>query len=124
MGFERLHLLIIIGTIGLIIFTVELIRREKLKEEYALLWLVLWTIFLIISVNPRIVNAIGSILGVKVASNALFTLGFLFVIAILLSLSIIISDLSKKNRILTQHLSILEMEKEKLKNALNKLTNT
>lgn len=101
-------------SILLLIFIIELIRRRHLKERYALLWLATGIVLLILSVNTNLLFYISRFLGIAVASNALFFLSILFLVLIVLSLTIVVSNLSKKNVRITQEFAILSRKLEEL----------
>ncbi len=98
----------------LLILIIELIRRRHLKERYALLWLATGIILLILSVNTNLLFYISRFLGIAVASNALFFLSTIFLVLIVLSLTVVVSNLSKKNVRLTQEFAILSRKLEEL----------
>jgi hypothetical protein len=107
-------LIAIILSVSLLLFIIELIRRRHLKERYALLWLATGVILLILSVNTNLLFYISGLLGIAVASNALFFLSIIFLVLIVLSLTVVVSSLSKKNVRLTQEFAILSRRLEEI----------
>ena len=104
----RLNLVAIVGSALLLLVILELIRRRYLRERYALIWIILGTLFLIISIRMDILYGLAQVLGFSVPSNALFFFGILFLLLISLGLSVITSRLAEKNRVLTQELVLLK----------------
>ncbi|MNZ86514.1 hypothetical protein D3C78_1053350 [compost metagenome] len=86
----------------------ELVRRQKLKEQYSLLWILFSVILLIVSINVTVIEWIADRLGVKYAPAILFLFGLLFCFAIILHLTIVITRLSSQVLRLTQELTILK----------------
>lgn len=86
----------------------ELVRRQKLKEQYSLLWILFSIILLIISFNVSLVERIAEWLGVKYAPAVLFLFGLLFCFAIILHLTIVITRLTSQVLRLTQEVTILK----------------
>lgn len=86
----------------------ELVRRQKLKEQYSLLWILFSVILLIVSFNVTVIEWIADRLGVKYAPAILFLFGLLFCFAIILHLTIVITRLSSQVLRLTQELTILK----------------
>ena len=87
----------------------ELIRSRRLRERYALLWLVTGTVLVVLSAWRGGLNTIAGWLGVRGYPPAvLFAVGLLFVILVLLHYSTVISRLSDQNVILAQRLALLE----------------
>lgn len=98
---------VVLAAIFLII-VLELVRRQKLKEQYSLLWILFSIILLIVSFNVTIIEWISDRLGVKYAPAILFLFGLLFCFAIILHLTIVITRLSSQVLRLTQELTILK----------------
>lgn len=86
----------------------ELVRRQKLKEQYSLLWILFSVILLIVSINVTVIEWIADRLGVKYAPAVLFLFGLLFCFAIILHLTIVITRPSSQVLRLTQELTILK----------------
>jgi hypothetical protein len=105
---DRSNLLAIIGSILLLLIILELVRRKYLRERYSLIWIVTGTLFLLLSVRLDVLYKISHFLGFTIPSNALFFLGILFLILIVLGLSVISSRLAERNRALTQELVLLK----------------
>ena len=93
--------------IGLII---ELIRKRKIKEEYALLWLFLGLVFLALSIWRKSLEIISYGLGIAYAPAALFLIIIAILIAILIHFSIAISKLKENNKILIQEIGLVQLE--------------
>jgi hypothetical protein len=104
----RLNGVAIVGSALLLLVILELIRRRYLRERYALIWIILGTLFLIISIRMDILYGLAQVLGFSVPSNALFFFGILFLLLISLGLGVITSRLAEKNRVLTQELVLLK----------------
>ena len=104
----------IAGAIASILFMLvilELIRSRRLRERYALLWLASGVVLLALSLWRGGLNTIAGWVGVETYPPAvLFAVGVLFVLAVLLHYSTVISRLSDQNTILAQRLALLEQE--------------
>jgi hypothetical protein len=98
----------------MLIIVVDLIRREKLRARYSLFWLLVGFIFLIFSLWTNLLNLVARIIGIYSLPNALFFIGFVGTVVILLHFSVIISTLSVENKKLTEKLSILSWRVEEL----------
>jgi hypothetical protein len=87
----------------------ELIRSRRLRERYALLWLLTGLVLLVLSAWRGGLNTIAGWVGVRGYPPAvLFAVGLVFVILVLLHYSTVISRLSDQNTILAQRLALLE----------------
>jgi hypothetical protein len=93
----------------LLLVVFELIRSRRLRERYALLWLLTGAVLLALSVWRDGLNTIAGWFGVKGYPPAvLFAVGLMFVILVLLHYSTVISRLSDQNVVLAQRLALLE----------------
>ena len=98
-----------IASLLLLVVVFELIRSRRLREQYALLWLLTGVVLLVLSVWRGGLNTIAGWFGVTGYPPAvLFAVGSLFVILVLLHYSTVISRLSDQNTILAQRLALLE----------------
>ena len=97
----------------LVLVVFELIRSRRLRERYALLWLLTGIVLVILSAWRGGLNTIAGWLGVRGYPPAvLFAVGLLFVILVLLHYSTVISRLSDQNVVLAQRLALLETKLE------------
>ena len=100
-----------IASFVLVLFVLELIRSRRLRERYALLWLATGIVLTVLSAWRQGLNTIAGWLGVRSYPPAvLFAVGILFILAVLLHYSTVISRLSDQNVLLAQRLALLEQE--------------
>lgn len=98
-----------VASLLLILIVLELIRGRRLKERYALLWLVTGVVLLVLSVWREGLNTIAGWLGVETYPPAiLFAVATLFIIIVLLHYSTVLSQLDDQNTLLAQRLALLE----------------
>jgi hypothetical protein len=86
----------------------ELVRRRALLERYALLWLLAAVVLVVLAAWRGLLTSISSDLHIYTPVNALFAAGFVFVVALLLHFSMVISRLSEQNKALAQRLALLD----------------
>lgn len=97
----------------LLVVVFELIRSRRLRERYALLWVLTGFVLLVLSAWRGGLNVIAGWFGVQTYPPAvLFAVALLFVLAVLLHYSTVMSKLSDQNVILAQRLALLELELE------------
>jgi hypothetical protein len=118
-----LRIQMIIGAVSVLLLGIvfELIRRGKLREKYALLWLLSGVVIVIFSVFPNLLAIISKMMGLYYLT-ALFIISFLFLLLIVLHFSTVLSWLSDRNKELTQELSILDFEFKELDKRFRELT--
>jgi hypothetical protein len=104
----RISIAASIASILLILVVLELIRGRRLKERYALLWLVTGVVLLVLSLWRDGLNTIAGWLGVSGYPPAiLFAAAILFVIIVLLHYSTVLSRLDDEKTLLAQDLALL-----------------
>ena len=107
----RISIAATIVSLVLLLVVFELIRSRRLRERYALLWLLTGVVLVVLSAWRGGLNTIAGWLGVRGYPPAvLFAVGLLFVILVLLHYSTVISRLSDQNVVLAQRVALLEQE--------------
>ena len=97
------------ASVLLVLVVLELIRKRRLRERYALLWLATGIVLLVLSLWRSGLNTIAGWLGVKGYPPAvLFAVATLFILLVLLDYSTVISKLADQNTVLAQRLALLE----------------
>jgi hypothetical protein len=89
---------------------VELIRRHRLQERYALLWIATGGVMLVLALWRQALDGFARLIGVAYPPSALFMVAGLFVFVVLLHYSTVLSRLSEQNKTLAQRLALLEQE--------------
>ncbi len=98
-----------VASILLLAVILELIRSRRLQERYALLWLATAIVLLALSLWRDGLNTIAGWVGVETYPPAvLFAIAGLFILAVLLHYSTVISRLAEQNKVLAQRLALLE----------------
>ena len=97
------------ASVALLVVVFEMIRSRRLRERYALLWLVTGVVLLFLSVWRSGLNTIAGWVGVTGYPPAvLFAVATLFILLVLLDYSTVISKLADQNTVLAQRLALLE----------------
>jgi hypothetical protein len=105
----RVSIAAAIASILLLLVVFELIRSRRLRERYALLWLLTGVVLLVLSLWRSGLNTIAGWFGISGYPPAiLFAVGILFILLVLLHYSTVISRLSDQSTILAQRLALLE----------------
>ena len=107
-----LRVSLVAGAAALILLAVifELIRRRRLQERYALLWIVTGVVIFVLAVWRSLLGWLADAVGIAYPPSALFVLAAFFILVVLLHYSTVISKLSDQNRMLAQRLALLERE--------------
>jgi hypothetical protein len=108
MDSTRIQIVAVAVTGGLFFLVFELVRRRRLMERYALLWLFSTAVLLGLAVWRGLLERVASTVGIYYAPSALFAVAFAFVLALLLHFSLVISRLADQNKVLAQKLGMLQ----------------
>ena len=104
----RLTFVAALAVVVVIAVVIELIRRHKLQERYALLWIVTGIVMLVLAVWRGALYGLAHVTGVAYPPSALYMVAGLFVLVVLLHYSIVLSRLSDQNKTLAQRIALLE----------------
>lgn len=105
---NRLQLVAIVVTAGLLVFVFELIRQRKLMERYSLLWLLAALVLLILAIFDSLLANFASTVGIATPSNALFAAAIGFLVLLVLHFSTTISRLTNESKVLAQRMALAE----------------
>ncbi|MFN0150998.1 MAG: DUF2304 domain-containing protein [bacterium] len=113
MRMALIQIIAILGSVGLLLIVINLVRKRRLAEEYSLLWLLVGLGFVCISAFRGLIEEIAGLLGIVYAPSAIFLIAIFFIVWLLLHFSLIVSDLATRNRTLAQEIALLRLEMEK-----------
>jgi hypothetical protein len=100
----------ILVSLATLLGILELVRRRRLREEYAWLWVLSGVAMALLAGWYGLVEWLTRLIGAVVATTTLFLFGFLFLLLISIHYSTVISRLTDQVRRVTQELAILEAE--------------
>ena len=107
----KVSLAAVAASLLLLAIVFELIRSRRLRERYALLWLLTGLVLLALSAWRGGLNTIAGWVGVQTYPPAvLFAVALLVVLAVLLHYATVISKVTDQNVILAQRVALLELE--------------
>jgi hypothetical protein len=104
----RIQILAIIGSVLLILFIVELIRRKRLREEFSILWLAMGVVFLVLSIFRGLLDKFSYAIGIGYPPAALFLVLIMGLAVILIHFSVAISRLTESQKKLVQEIGLLK----------------
>jgi len=91
-----------------VVVTIQLIRKNRLREEYALLWLGASLVIFFLSLFGNIVSRLAAVFSVSYSPTLVLVAGLLFALLLLLSQSVIISAQADQMRDLAQNMALME----------------
>jgi hypothetical protein len=101
---QLLVLVVAAGGLGVVVY---LVRRGSLKERFAVLWLAVGTALIVIALARPLLDALSDQLGIE-GTTTLFLGGILFLLALVLHLSVIVSRLEGQVRDIAEAHALLE----------------
>jgi hypothetical protein len=104
----RIQIVAIVASGCLLLIVLELVRRRRFLERYAILWLLSAVVMLGLAVWKGLLSELASAIGIIYPPNALFVVAFGFVLILLLHFSLAVSRLSDQTKVLAQRLALLE----------------
>lgn len=110
----RIQLVAILASLALFLTVFELVRRRRLMERYALLWLFSMVVLLGLSIWKGLLEDLAAAVGIYYAPSALFAIAFAFVLVLLLHFSLVISRLADQSKVLAQRVSLLQQRLDEL----------
>ena len=110
----RIQIVAVVASGSLLLLILELVRRRRLLERYALLWLLSAFVLLGLAIFRDLLETVSKAIGVFYPPNALFLIAFGFVMVLLLHFSIAVSRLSDQSKVLAQRLALIEERQGRL----------
>ena len=114
----ELQILVAILAIFAFVYITRLLRTKRLELKYVLLWYLVLIMLLILDLVPGALNGLTALLNFQLPVNMMFFAGFIFVLLILFSHTVILSELSKRNERLTQMVGLLDQRVTELEKRL------
>lgn len=107
---NRIQYVALLGTVAFLVFLVELIRKQRIKEAYAILWLLFGVVFLGLSIFRESLNWLSFAFGIAYPPAFLFLVSIVAFLLILIQFSVVISSQNDRIRELTQEIALATME--------------
>jgi hypothetical protein len=111
---DRLQLVSLLAAVLLLVVVLDLVRRRRLLERYALLWLGAAVVILALAAWSQALGQLAHALGILSAPNALFFVAVGFIVLLLLHFSAAVSRLNDQSKVLAQRLALMEQRMRQL----------
>lgn len=108
------HLIALVAALVTIAVMVELLRRRQLRQKYALMWVLVGVVVLVIAITPGTFNTVAHRLGVINPPDLLVVLAALFLLLVCVQFSWEVGRLEDRSRRLAEELALLRKEIENL----------
>lgn len=108
-------ILAIVASLVTFVFVFLLLRRGVLREKYAVLWLLVSGIALVLALIPGALRAVSEVLGVQTPSNLLFFVTVVLLVLVSVQLSYELSRHEMRIRRLAEEIALLNREVDQLR---------
>ena len=115
MPFTRIQLIALAGSIVFILIILWQVRQKKIKEAYAMLWLLAGLGMTVMAVNSNLMYVISKAMGIHYPPATLFFILLGGYLLILLQYAILLSRSQERVSRLAQEIALLRNEIAKLK---------
>ncbi len=113
MSTSTIQILSVIGSVGVMLLVkTQLIRRRRLREEYALLWFVSSILLIVLSVERDFLDTAARLLGVEYAPSLLLLGAIIMGFILSMHFSISLTRLSEENKALAQEVALMRRDLE------------
>lgn len=109
------HILGALASVVTFVFVFWLMRRGVLREKYAVLWLIVSGLALLLSVIPGALSGLSDLLGVETPANLLFFATTVLLMLVAIQLSHELSRHEARIRRLAEEVSLLDEEVRRLR---------
>lgn len=114
----------LILAIVMVAVVLVMLRNGRLREKYAILWLVIGGLTIILGLFPRLLNWAAAVVGIVVPANLLFSLSILLLVGVSLHVSRELTILEDETRILAEEVALLRAGVEQLQGQISSTQHT
>lgn len=108
-----MRLTIVTGLTGLALLLVlfNLLRRRRLREKYAVLWIAVGLVIVPLALFPKLLDAVARALGIASGVSLVMFLGILFLLVVCMHLSWEVNRLEEETRTLAEEVALIRAER-------------
>ena len=117
----RLTVISVVAALAALLLVFELLRRRKLREKYAAIWVVIAIGTVVVAAFPQLLRGLADLLGIQTPSNLLFFGSLIVLFAVSLQLSREVGLLEEQSRRLAEEVGTLTMRLDAADRAIEKL---
>jgi hypothetical protein len=111
---SKLEITVLIVAVANVVFVIEFVRRRKLQEGFALLWLAVGVGGVLFALFRSSVDRIARAIGVSYGANLVLAGGILFLLFVSMGLSLQVSRLQSRTEVLAEEIAFLRGTREPL----------
>lgn len=111
------YLFALAGALLTLVFMFELLRRRRLREKYAALWISLALVVIVVGAFPGLLFRLADLVGIAAPINLVFFLALLVLLVVCVQLSAEVSSLEHEAQTLAEESALLRNRIERLEDA-------
>lgn len=111
---SKLQVVLFLVAVAQLLFVVEFVRRRKLLEGFALLWISVGVGGLALVVARPLIDDLADAVGIAYGASLVLTLGLAFLLLVCMSLSLHVSKLESRVEVLAAEVAFLRGVREPL----------
>ncbi len=108
------HIVAIAGAVVVLALMIEMLRRRRLREKYAALWMAVAVLVLVTVAWPGLLDGAAELVGVEVPLNLVFFGSLLLLLVVCIQLSAEITSLERESQTLAEEVALLRHRLEVL----------
>ena len=102
----------IMGSLVTLVLLFEMMRRQRLREKYAVFWAVVAVLTLVVALFPGLLDWIAKLVGVAVPANLLFFVASMLLLVVSVQHSSELGRLEDRTRTLAEEVGLLRLQLE------------
>ena len=106
------YVLGLIGSVITLTLLFELLRRQRLREKYAVFWAVVALVTIVIAIFPQTLYFAADLVGIRVPANLLFFGASMLLLGVSIHHSYELGRLEERTRTLAEEVGLLRLEIE------------
>lgn len=109
-GRVQLPLTTLAVAVILLVSILEMVRRRKLREKYAVIWLLTGVTILPLAAFPRVLDGVALTIGIVSGTSLVLFLAVVFLLVLAMHLSWELSQLEEETRTLCEEVALIRSE--------------
>lgn len=105
----RSTIFFIVLTLVMLFLVAKLLRSRKIREFYAVLWILVGMLMIVLVAFPGLLKWLAQLVGVALPSNLLFILAIMMLLGVTLQLTLELSRAEDRVRVLAENVAILNL---------------
>jgi len=111
----------LIGSLATLALVAELLRRGRLREKFAALWIAVGVLVLAACLFPGLLYGLADLLGFQAPINLVLFVSALVLLVVSVQLSAEVGTLEEESRTLAEESALLRLAAERLSNRVDEL---